>query len=41
MNDVWMHALRRDPPTEFKEQLRRRLREHEACVPWRWRQQRC
>jgi hypothetical protein len=32
MNDVWMHALRSEPSREFKEQLRRRLREHDGAV---------
>ena len=33
MSDVWMHALRREPSPEFKEQLRRRLRDEEAVGP--------
>ena len=33
MNDVWIHALRREPSAEFKEQLRRRLRDDEAAAP--------
>jgi hypothetical protein len=32
MDDVWMHALRREPPAEFKEQLRRRLRDEDAAA---------
>jgi hypothetical protein len=32
MSDVWMHALRREPSPEFKEQLRRRLRDEEAAI---------
>jgi hypothetical protein len=32
MNDAWMHALRREPSSEFKEQLRRRLRDDEAAA---------
>jgi hypothetical protein len=32
MNDSWMHALRGEPSPEFKEQLRRRLREDDAAA---------
>ncbi|MGH9386307.1 MAG: hypothetical protein ACRD2N_18685 [Vicinamibacterales bacterium] len=33
MDDVWMQALRREPSAEFKEQLRRRLRDEDAAAP--------
>jgi hypothetical protein len=32
MNDVWMHALRREPSPEFTERLRRRLRDEEGVA---------
>ncbi len=32
MNDVWMHALRDEPSAEFKDQLRRRLRDEDAAA---------
>jgi len=32
MTDIWMNALRREPSAEFKEQLRRRLRNDEAAA---------
>jgi hypothetical protein len=32
MNDSWMHALRGEPSSEFKEQLRRRLREDDSAA---------
>lgn len=33
MSDVWLHALRGEPSTEFKEHLRRRLRDDESQAP--------
>ena len=32
MNEVWIHALRREPSGEFQQQLRRRLREDEGTA---------
>jgi hypothetical protein len=32
MHDVWMQALRREPSPEFKEQLRRRLRDQDTAT---------